>query len=294
MFVVTPIARAIQDAGVFSWDFGLTLINFVLPRRKVGHVTPAGHPGEGGKWPEYIAPKEGDSRCSCPGLNAMANHGILPRDGKNISFPEFYSTVRETYNFSPSFCFYVANFAARMLNKSYGKDRIDLADIDLHSDIGSEHDASLTREDIHFVKDQGKPHLPFVRELLDSASGKDGEGNKLFTAGDISRVLAKRRAESRANNPEFSMNLSHRTFSSSNSSTILTIFGCRVSDLESILIEERLPEGWESRIREPFGLTIAALQPTVLKVALGIDERPYAAEASSTAAAESGEPNPAA
>jgi len=72
--------------------------------------------------------------------------GILPRDGKNISFPELYSTVRETYNFSPSFCFYVANFAARMLNKSYGKDRIDLADIDLHSDNGIEHDASLTRE----------------------------------------------------------------------------------------------------------------------------------------------------
>ena len=72
--------------------------------------------------------------------------GILPRDGKNISFPELTSTVRATYNFSPTFCFYVSNFAARMLNKSYGKDRVDLADIDLHSDIGIEHDASLTRE----------------------------------------------------------------------------------------------------------------------------------------------------
>jgi len=269
----------------------------------VDHVTPAGHPGEGGKWPEYIAPKEGDSRCSCPGLNAMANHGILPRDGKNISFPELTSTVRATYNFSPTFCFYVSTFAARMLNKSYGKDRVDLADIDLHSAIGIEHDASLTREDIHFTKDQGKPHLPFVRELLDFASGKDKDGNKLFTAADVSRCLAKRRAESRANNPEFHMNLSHRLFSSSNSSTILTIFGCRASDLESIFVEERLPEGWESRVREPFGLTIAALQPTVLKVAWGIDESQFPPEASSTtvadsgeptAAADSGEPNPAA
>jgi len=73
----------------------------------------------------------------------------------------------------------------------------------------------------------------------------------------------------------------------------LTVFGGRVSDLESILIEERLPEGWESRVREPFGLTIASFQPTVLKVEFGIDESKYAAEASSTAAAESGEPNPA-
>jgi hypothetical protein len=74
----------------------------------------------------------------------------------------------------------------------------------------------------------------------------------------------------------------------------VTIFGGRISDLESFLIEERLPEGWESRIREPFGLTIASFQPTALKVEFGIDESKYTAEASSTVAGESGEPNPAA
>jgi hypothetical protein len=49
--------------------------NFLTPNKPVGKVIPEGHPGFGGKWPEYIAPKDGDSRCSCPGLNAMANHG---------------------------------------------------------------------------------------------------------------------------------------------------------------------------------------------------------------------------
>ena len=70
--------------------------------------------------------------------------GILPRDGKNISFPEMGSKIRATYNFAPSFCFFVPNFAARMLKKSYAKDRFDLSDLDLHN--GIEHDASLTRE----------------------------------------------------------------------------------------------------------------------------------------------------
>ena len=74
----------------------------------------------------------------------------------------------------------------------------------------------------------------------------------------------------------------------------MKIFGGRVSDLESILIDECLPEGWESRVRKPFGLTIASFQPTVLRVEFGIDESKFAAEARSTAAAESGEPNPAA
>ena len=75
MFLITPIARGLQDVGVLTWDFGLMLYNLVTPSLKVGHVTPKGHPGAGGQWPEYIAPTDGDSRCSCPALNAMANHG---------------------------------------------------------------------------------------------------------------------------------------------------------------------------------------------------------------------------
>ena len=52
--------------------------------------------------------------------------------------------VHLTYNFSSSFSFFVPNFAANLLNKSYGKDSLDLSDLDLHN--GIEHDASLTRK----------------------------------------------------------------------------------------------------------------------------------------------------
>lgn len=63
--------------GLMGWDFSLALVNLITFKRKVGRVTPKGLPGEGGVWPEYSPPREGDSRCSCPGLNAMANHGSL-------------------------------------------------------------------------------------------------------------------------------------------------------------------------------------------------------------------------
>ena len=33
----------------------------------------------------YQAPGPNDSRSPCPALNALANHGYLPRDGHNIS-----------------------------------------------------------------------------------------------------------------------------------------------------------------------------------------------------------------
>ena len=75
MFLITPIANVFKDLGVFTWDFGTALYNLVTPSRKIGHVVPEGHPGAGGKWPDHIPPKDGDSRSCCPGLNAMANHG---------------------------------------------------------------------------------------------------------------------------------------------------------------------------------------------------------------------------
>ena len=69
------ISKAFYGIAFFSWDVGTAIVNLIIPPKSKGKVTPEGHPGFGGKWPEYVPPKEGDSRCSCPALNAMANHG---------------------------------------------------------------------------------------------------------------------------------------------------------------------------------------------------------------------------
>ena len=67
--------EALFFTGLLTWDLSLVIVNLVTFKRKIASVTPKGHPGEGGAWPEYIPPRSGDSRCSCPALNAMANHG---------------------------------------------------------------------------------------------------------------------------------------------------------------------------------------------------------------------------
>ena len=73
--------------------------------------------------------------------------GILPRDGKNIPFKEVAAKIYTTYNFAPSYCLFVSNFAARMLKKNYGTDSFDLAELNLHSDKGGiEYDGSMTRK----------------------------------------------------------------------------------------------------------------------------------------------------
>jgi hypothetical protein len=273
MFLITPIVRGLQDLAVFTWDFGFQVINLATPSLKAGHVIPEGHPGAGGKWPEYIPPKDGDSRCSCPALNTMANHGIIPRDGKNISFKEMSAKLCMTYNCAPSFCFFVPNYAARMLNKNYETDSIDLADLDLHN--GIEHDASLTREDSALVPNQAHPHIPFIKELLASATGKDKDGNPTLTSNDLAAYSAKRRVDAKVSNPEFTLDLFHKIFGSSNSSTLITIFGGHLPDIESFLIHERLPEGWESRVRSRMGMTIASFNLTVLPLEFSTSEEKY-------------------
>ncbi|PBL03128.1 Cloroperoxidase [Armillaria gallica] len=262
--VLKPIITALENLYTLTWDVGLFTLNLLTPNLKPGHVVPEGHPGAGGSWPEYIAPKEGDSRCSCPALNALANHGILPHDGRNIPLQELSRIVRAAYNFSPSFCYFVPLTCARMLDKNYHKDSVDLSELDLHN--GIEHDASLTRQDSYHEPNQGTPYIPYIKELLASSSGTASDGSTLLTPDDLARFSAKRRTEAASSNPEFSLEYKHKIVGSSNSSTMLTIMGGRVQDLESLLIEERIPNGWESRILSRNGLTFLAFNRTVLKV----------------------------
>jgi hypothetical protein len=213
MGVLNKVTGFFINIFVFSWDFSLFLLNIVTPSLKPGHVVPQNAPGHNGSWPEYAPPEDGDSRSACPMLNAMANHGILPHDGKNISFSELNTKVRQTFNFAPSFCFFVPKYSADFLNRSYWTGRFDLAELNLHNAI--EHDASLTRQDAALVPDQGKPDLGLVHDLLKEATGTMPDGSPRLTIPDLSRALSKRRVASRRMNKDYTESFFHNMFGSS-------------------------------------------------------------------------------
>ncbi|KAK5746364.1 hypothetical protein LTR17_000744 [Elasticomyces elasticus] len=275
MGIIGKVGGGFVDLSVIAWDNVIAIMNLFAPKLKESEVVPRGAPGHRGSWPEYVPPKDGDSRSACPMLNAMANHGILPHDGKNITFTQLNQTVRQTFNFAASFCFFVPNFSARFLNKSYSKDRFNLADLNMHADNAIEHDASLTRQDVALVPDQGKPDLGLVHDLLEEATGKMPDGTPLLTKSDLSRALAKRRADARKTNPQYTESRFHNLFGSANSSTMLTIFGGRVEDLRPMLVEERFADHWEPRILDRYGLTMAKFNWTVLPVERGVDVKKY-------------------
>jgi len=195
-----------------------------------------------------------------PRLNAMANHGILNRDGRNIRFVDLNHTMRATYNFAPTYTFFLPNYAATMMHKSYSKSTFDLHEIDKHNEI--EHDASLVREDAHFESDQGKIAKPLVEDLLSRASGPKGE----LTAKDIADAMSQRIVDCKAENPEFDTNVLHRLFGAGNASMMLSLFGGSIPDLRALLLEERFLDGWLPTNRSRFGLTLGAFNITAMKV----------------------------
>ena len=52
----------------------------------------------------------------------------------------------------------------------------------------------------------------------------------------------------------------------------MTTFAGRVDDLAPWLLEERIPEGWEPRVRDRMGLTLAKLNLTTTQIELGVEE----------------------
>jgi len=262
----STISTVLLYIGIIVTDGLLALWNLVTPGLKRGHVVPAGQPGAGGLWPQYVEPLETDSRSPCPGLNALANHGIIPHSGRDVSFREAAAAIRHTYNFAPTFALVLPLYAAQLLGRSFLTDKFDLSDVAGHN--GIEHDASLTRDDAAHTINQSSSQQELTKALLDSASGPDGD----LTAADFSRCTSARREHSRKTNKQYTMSTIHRVFASANSAIMMTTFEGRVKDLAPWLLEERIPDGWEPCVRDNMGLTLTKLNVTTAQIELGVEE----------------------
>ncbi|KZT61368.1 Cloroperoxidase [Calocera cornea HHB12733] len=245
---------------LFTWDLCLVPLTVLVGPKPKGSLIPPGKMGHGGKWPEWHATAPGDSRSACPALNAMANHGILPRDGRNIRFTDLSIKIKETYNFAPTFCWYVPMYIARVLGRSYYEDTVDLEDISVHN--GIEHDASLFRHDTYLshTGDQSKPSKDLIDGFFRSVKGDK------VTVDDLAQYSEIRRASSRRDNGQFTLSLFHTLFASANCATLIRVMGGDVETLRAWLYEERLVDGFESANRDPWGLTFGAFQSTVLAI----------------------------
>ncbi|PNS19882.1 hypothetical protein CAC42_7849 [Sphaceloma murrayae] len=124
----------------------------VLPALAFPHLAPelVARQSTGGSIEAWAKPGPGDARGPCPGMNTLANHGYLPRNGRSITLQRLTAAMKEGYNINSGDARLLFSQAVRT-NPNYPRSR-DTFDLDTLGREGVlEHDISLSRSDRFFA-----------------------------------------------------------------------------------------------------------------------------------------------
>ncbi|CAF1559963.1 unnamed protein product [Rotaria sp. Silwood1] len=207
---------------------------------------------------EYVAPGLNDSRSPCPALNALANHGYLPRDGRNITPEMLQLALQKKMGLS----WLAARTIIKQAYKTVGKNGLlSLSDLSFHSSESIEHDGSLSRLDATLSNNQqGKFNQERFNKFL--SFSKDG---KFLTTEDVAAARIYFKADSHANNPQCLWNQSIEKAMWTEAAILLHILGkhgrISIEDAKLFFEKETFPHGWQKHpsfgVRELYSATKA-------------------------------------
>ncbi|KAK3328253.1 Chloroperoxidase [Cercophora scortea] len=206
-------------------------------------------------------PSPTDRRSPCPMVNALANHGYLPRDGKSVSLARLIVGCKEGINLAADATILVG-LKALQTSTTGNPLTFNLDDLSKHGVI--EHDGSLSRNDVA----SGDNHT-FAPEIWATVAAH-------FTEDTISIETAAQARKDRLAaapklNPAFSMSDDDKRFSFIETSLYLRVFGhgtdghAKTQWVRTLFEHERLPfeEGF-TRSKTP--LTVLELLDLQKKV----------------------------
>ncbi|CEJ82913.1 Putative Peroxidase, family 2 domain-containing protein [[Torrubiella] hemipterigena] len=170
---------------------------------------------------EYRDPRPGDIRGPCPGLNAAANHGYLPRDGiatyaavQTGLWEAFGLDQTATQFLQQTTTLFDGDPLSQKWSIGYASDKVSLlgpvagallgtpTGICAYGHSKSENDASITRGDFLAPDDNSNcaSYPKFYQELLDLS---DKRANGLITAPVLAEHQHNRKLHSIATNPNY-------------------------------------------------------------------------------------------
>ncbi|KAK7444841.1 hypothetical protein VKT23_015159 [Stygiomarasmius scandens] len=210
---------------------------------------------------QWMAPGPDDLRGPCPGLNTLANHGFLPRDGRGLNMSVILDAGLDGFNMQPDILTIAVKIAFLTTNDPFS---FTLDDLKVHGNI--EHDASLSRGDfalgdnVHF------------NETIFSTLNNSNPGVDYFNTTSAGQVQHQRLADSMMINPNNLTNtVKEFSVRSSESAFYLSVMGDPISGVapkefvRTFFREERLPiaEGWH---RPETPITLDTLTPLALDI----------------------------
>ncbi|KAL4783823.1 Chloroperoxidase [Aspergillus varians] len=195
---------------------------------------------------EWIAPGIEDSRGPCPGLNTLANHGYLPRNGKGINLDILADGMLKGFNIANSDALILFFQAIRTSPKFPWTDSFDLADLGRHGIL--EHDISLSRSDAYFANPS-----PFNATVWAETSSYFT--TPMITVQQVAKARMGRLATSKATNPEFELSTLADGFSWGECASFFEIMADGTTGtvdkrfIDYWLRNERMPTeiGWQRR-----------------------------------------------
>jgi hypothetical protein len=137
------------------------------------------------------------ARGPCPILNTMANHGLIPRSGRNITTDHVIFGLSRGLNVARDIAV-MATENAIQLNPAKNASSFDLPMLSQHNAI--EHDNSLTRTDAYFG-DQATLNRTVLDQTMSFLP------NQVISLEDATRALTGRIRHSQNTNPRFVFDL---------------------------------------------------------------------------------------
>ncbi|OIW29222.1 Cloroperoxidase [Coniochaeta ligniaria NRRL 30616] len=232
-------------------------------------ASPAGSLAREPKGHEWIPKLPGQSRSPCPGLNVMANHGYLPRSGKNIDLAAVRYGVANAYNYAPTTFDSAFQMAVDFnLTTTGNASTFNLADLAAHDKV--EFDGSLSRNDHYFGDDNS--FNPFIWATVAKRLGlydiQRSQKDKYVTVEVAAKARAARVKDAKRVNPEFNASANEVTGSPGTTALYLVTLWDEKADaapkswIKSFFEQERIPylEGYASSLgTQKTNLTIGAM-----------------------------------
>ncbi|KAL3662003.1 hypothetical protein V7S43_012810 [Phytophthora oleae] len=168
-------------------------------------------------------------RSPCPGLNVLANHGYLPRNGQNIVKADLKAAIMNVFNMANDTATTQVNPVPEVFALDY-----------LGQHILPEHDASLLRSDIYFGHDPMEVNITLAEDLLACA---DADG-KINTAA-VAQARKDRATVCEVINPECTFGANEKQTAFLQAALLLEALGAgdfiSVDHARSFLIDEKIP-----------------------------------------------------
>ncbi|KAF4549128.1 Sterigmatocystin biosynthesis peroxidase stcC-like protein 2 [Elsinoe fawcettii] len=195
--------------------------------------------------PEWHPPGQFDVRGPCPMLNALANHGFLPRNGLNITKSAAVAAMTESLNFDPAFAEILFG-GGIATNPEPNANSFTMVHLRRHNVV--EHDASMSRQDSYFGN-----NFDFNQTIFDQT--RAFWINDTLNRQQLANSKLYRQLQSKAYNPTYVFNEKTEGFSLGEHAAPFIAFGdidkitARKDWVEYFFMNERLPYslGWTKR-----------------------------------------------